>query len=358
MMNFIVLSSPQSTYVVYYKGNKILAIEENPESNMPQGGTVALLNAKSSKRARVFAFKKDSIDKVEIFSRVAELVGTTDFVYDIVEKRNYYIVTVVSKKIFDLVRKVFDPVKVLPFDFVVLWNIQRQLRQPLVAIRSELFYFISNDDIAISALKSEIEPYISADTVVIDAETSEEFPDLQIVSVKHRWTIDKKTIVPEMSIDVRDVEFIVNNTLDINMVRDVVRVANTEEVNSAPELKYIFSIVLVLIVYLCINLFSERFVTFVAPQIPQVSINMPSNIDLSQPTFDKFIYNKGYPYTLYEAYDVGNNKVATFVNKEEAVKWQLIHKEFALYAVTYDQNGVSNKILIAQSNEVPEGPSR
>ena len=359
-MDSISLLSQEGTTVVYYKGHKILAVEENPEQGVPQGGTVALVNSREVKRARVFTFRKDQIDRSKIFSKVSEYTGKTDFVCDVIEWKNYYIVTVVSQKTFDIVRRTFNPSRVVPYDFLVVWNIQKQIKKPLVCLKNELFYYISNSDVAVSVLKSDIEPYITVDTVVIDNDTLREFPELQIVPVKRKWVIDKKSNVDPNNFVVRDVEFIVNNTLPINILQDVLLVANKKQLNTLPELRYVLSILFCLIVLLGIRIFSPFIQNMVKPQYTPVKISIPSSIDLDQPTFNEFIYNKGYPYTLYEAYDQNNNKVATFVVKDEAIKWQQLHNNFNLYAVVYDKDGNATKTLLSASVKNPsseKGPS-
>ena len=340
----IILSAPNFVKSVYVHNGRILSVEENPEVK-PQKGIVALLNAPDVKRARVFAFSKAEINKNAIFEEISNYYNTTDFIYDVFDWKNYYIVTVVSRKIYDLVQKIFNPTQIVPFDFVVLWNIRKQIKKPLVAFRGGLYYFLSATDICITHSKEEVEPFIIPGTVVVDSVSATEFPNLVVQSVKRHWKVDRRIDTSLVDDDVRDIEFLLHSP--INLLKESVTIANDVERNK--ELQYIMSITSAVLIYLAILIISPFVTANVRLPISSVSYNIPTNlqrIDTSF-SFDQFIYRKAYPYTLYEAYDSKGQQAAVFVVPQEAVKWAQEFPDYTVYKVVYDQTKMLSKEYFA-----------
>lgn len=356
MFKTYVINSPSTTKIVMVKGTTILSEEvAGEDTNIPVNSEVFIADDpdRPVHRIRVLTFDKNNTNKENVYSRIVEYEGTTNFVYTIGETANSYLAIIASRKIFASIHKLLSPSAIYPFDFAVVWGIQKRLKVPVVSVRSNLIYFISRDTVVVSVVKDDITKYITEDTVAIDEDAANEFPNLKVVHPKRRFTVSKKFGKP-VSQQALDLEFAIGFPYDLN--QSLIKVVKKEPFWSLPEVKYGTSILLAILVGYGISFSLNLFGSYIIhPHVETVHMTVPSEIKLNNVMkLQDIIYKKGMPYTLYEFYN-GNNKVGYFVNKDIAVSFVKKHPSLTLYAVTYYKDGTVKKEPIPIKKEGKNG---
>lgn len=334
-MNTYIVITEDSVKYVYYNKNVF-----NGEGNVPaeSGKRTVLL---SEPLMSVFSFENmDKPDYPVIFEFLSKYYNTTTFVYNVFVLNNTVIATVmIDKEGIDVIKKHYNPQFVVPYEFNVAYGIYSRYKRPIVYKGVKRYYYISKDKIIVTLQKSDV----PEDALVVNC--SEDFPSYDVLVPTYKWKVNKK--VKDFPEKDRLLEFVPYPPV-LNILKEKIVVSDTAELYRQI-IKYSISFVVAILVGVGISVGLAHSNLFVV-HYDKIGIHVPKSIaEIKSPTLREFIYQKGYPYTLYELYNNGQ-EIGYFTNEAKA-KWFLgKHPDLQLYKTVYGENGIISKTLINGGN--------
>jgi len=287
----------------------------------------------------IFVFSRDKTD-FDIYTAISGAYEKTSFIYKIYREQSYAIAIVISKSVYDQLNNNVNPDTMVPLEIVRDIYIAKKNKNIKILDRiKDQYVIISSNSIFASDDAEEIEKKIDFRTYAASPDILDDFDNIQLYAYSYNWKTAKNYNPSQYA---RYIEFVFPMEDMLNLSEKSFITINKKSNVFPLILKYGTSIVLAFLLGIGVRFALKQSKIFKVSYTP-VNIQIPKSLlSMDNISIKAFIYQKGYPYTLYEIYK-DNVKVGWFVDKRYALEFIKKHPAYTLYATTYNKDGSSTR---------------